>query len=188
MNRGDEPYARLEVRSGRGVIQLKRRLMATPEEVWPLLVDPAEVATWLAPLEIEPRVGGVYTLTFENMASVSRGHITAFEPPTLLEYRWYEGETIESLVRFELRTVDTGVTDLVLTHSLLHRASELHRYAAGWHAHLDLLVARLTERATAWDSARYDELLAAYRAVEQGTSTRQGTPGDQQMRKENAAP
>ncbi len=187
MSQGAEPYGSLGVRGGRGVVQLKRRLMATPEEVWPLLVDPAVVATWLAPLAIEPRVGGAYTLTFENMASVSRGHITAFEPPTLLEYRWYEGEPIESVVRFELRTVDAGVTDLVLTHTLLHRASDLHRYAAGWHAHLDLLVARLTGRATAWDSARYDELLAAYRDAERGTSTRQGTPGDTPISQENAA-
>ena len=162
MTQTDTGYATREARDGRGVVRLERRLMATPEEVWPLLVDPAEVATWLAPLAIEARVGGAYTLTFENMGSVSRGHITAIAPPTLLEYSWYEGEAIESLVRFELRPIDAGTTDLILTHTLRHGAADLHLYSAGWHAHLDLLIARLAGRPSAWDAARYDELLAAY--------------------------
>lgn len=150
-------------RDGRGVVRLERRLAATPEEVWPLLVEPGEVATWLAQLAIEPRVGGIYTLTFENMPSVSRGHITAIEPPTLLEYRWNEGEAIESLVRFELRAADAEATDLTLTHTLLHGAADLHEYAAGWHAHVDLMIARLAGRAAAWDWVRYNDLLATYR-------------------------
>jgi uncharacterized protein YndB with AHSA1/START domain len=162
MTRADEQYGLLEERGGRGVVRLERRLTATPEEVWPLLVEPEEVATWLADLAIEPRVGGAFILTFENMPSVSRGHITAFEPPTLLEYRWYEGEAIESLVRFELRAAGAATTDLTLTHTLLHGAADLHEYAAGWHTHLELLIARLAGRVPAWDWARYNELLANY--------------------------
>ena len=102
------------------------------------------------------------TLTFANTPSVSQGHITAFEPPTMLEYRWYEGEASESLVRFELRIADADATDLILTHTLPHGAADLHEYSAGWHAHLELLIARLAGRATAWDWACYNELLAAY--------------------------
>jgi uncharacterized protein YndB with AHSA1/START domain len=154
-------YATREERDGRGIVRLERRLAATPEEIWPLLVDPEEVAIWLAELTIEPRVGGAYTLSFENTASVSSGHITAFAPPSLLEYRWYEGEAIESLVRFELRP-DDGATELVLTHTLLNSAAELHEYAAGWHAHLDLLAARLAGRPADWDWLRFNELMAVY--------------------------
>ncbi len=168
MTQIDEQYATREVRDGRGVVRLKRRLTATPEEVWPLLIEPDEVTTWLAALAVEPRVGGAYTLTFENMSSVSRGHITAFEPPTLLEYRWYEGEAIESLVRFELRPVDAQSTDLTLTHTLLHSAADLHLYSAGWHAHLELLLARLAGHRSEWDEPRYNELLAAYRGEAAG--------------------
>lgn len=158
----DEQYGTMEERDGRGVVRLERRLTATPEEIWPLLVDPEEVSTWLAALAIEPRVGGTYTLSFENTAAVSRGHITAFEPPTLLEYRWHEGAELESLVRFELRAADAGATDLVLTHTLLRGAADLHEYAAGWHAHLDLLVARLAGRAADWDWIRFNDLMSAY--------------------------
>jgi uncharacterized protein YndB with AHSA1/START domain len=170
----DERYGTLGERDGRGVVRLERRLPATPDEVWPLLVEPEEVAAWLAPLAIEPRVGGAYTLTFERMASVSRGHITAFEPPTLLEYRWFEGEAIESTVRVELRAAGAGATDLILTHTLLRGATDLHAYAAGWHAHLDLLGARLAGRAAEWDPARYDHLLAAYAGTAEGDARASG--------------
>lgn len=162
MTQVDEQLGLMEERNGRGVVRLARRLTATPEEVWSLLVEPEEVATWLANLAIEPRVGGAYTLTFANMPSVSRGHITAFEPPTVLEYRWYEGEAIESLVRFELHATDAATTDLTLTHTVLHGAADLHQYATGWHAHVELLIARLAGRVPAWDWARYNELLATY--------------------------
>ena len=162
----DEPFGLLQERNGRGVVRLRRRLLATPEEIWPLLVEPAEVATWLADLTIEPRVGGAYTLTFRTMEAVSRGHIIVFEPPTRLEYRWHEGETIESVVRFELRAVGAEATDLLLTHRLLHGAADLHMYAAGWHAHLDVLIARLAGRATDWDWERYFALRAVYRDKE----------------------
>jgi uncharacterized protein YndB with AHSA1/START domain len=162
MPQGDEQYGTMAEHNGRGVVRLERRLTATPEEVWPLLVEPEEVATWLAHLAIEPRVGGTYTLTFENMASVSRGHITALEPLRLLEYRWNEGEAIESLVRFELRAANAEATDLILTHTLLHGVADLHEYIAGWHAHIELLIARLAGRASDWDGARFKELLAAY--------------------------
>ena len=162
MARNNEQYGTLAARDGRGVVRLERRLDAPPEEIWPLLVEPDEVVTWLGQLAIEPRVGGAYTLTFENLPSASRGHITAIAPPTLLEYRWYEGEAIESLVRFELRAAPAATTDLTLTHTLLFGAADLHEYAAGWHAHVDLLVARLAGRDTAWNQPRYDELHAAY--------------------------
>lgn len=165
MTQGDERqadgYATREERGGRGIVRLERRLAATPEEVWPLLVEPEEVSTWLAELTIEPRVGGAYALAFENTASVSEGHITAFSPPTLLEYRWHEGEAIESLVRFALRP-DGEATELVLTHTLLHGAADLREYAAGWHAHLDLLTARLAGRPADWDWLRFNDLMAAY--------------------------
>lgn len=72
----------------------------------------------------------------------SYGHITAFEPPTLLEYGWYEGEAIESRVRFELRA-DNETTVLRLTHTLVHGADDLRPYADGWTYHLERLVVRI---------------------------------------------
>ena len=144
MTQASKTYGTFKEQDGRGGVRLERRLAATPEEVWSLLVEPGEAATWLTTLEIEPRVGGSYTLSFENGMPTSQGHITAFEPPTLLEFGWYEGETIESRVRFELRAADAGSTILVLTHTLLNGASDFHPYADGWTYHLERLVARVS--------------------------------------------
>lgn len=161
---GDERrYGTIEERDGRGIVRLERRLQAQPDEIWMLLTDPDEVELWLAALTIEPRVGGTYTLAFEHTATVSSGAITRFEPPTLLEYRWHEGEAVESLVRFALQaTADGAATDLVLTHTLLRGVAEVTEYAAGWHAHLDLLAARLAGRTADWDWLRFNDLLAGY--------------------------
>ncbi len=133
--------------NGRGGVRLERRLTATPEEVWQLLVDPEEASTWLSTLDIEPRVGGAYTLSFKNGMPTSQGHITVFEPPTLLEFSWYEGRDIESRVRFELRG-DDGATVLVLTHTLLHGAEDFHPFAEGWTYHLERLETKITGTAT----------------------------------------
>ena len=72
----------------------------------------------------------------------SRGHITALEPPTLLEFSWYEGEAIESRVRIELRPDNDG-TVLNLTHTLLHETEDLQPFAEGWSYHLERLVAQV---------------------------------------------
>ncbi|CAA9578422.1 MAG: hypothetical protein AVDCRST_MAG18-2821 [uncultured Thermomicrobiales bacterium] len=163
MARAEGQYGTVEERDGRASVRLERRLAATPEEIWPLLTDPEEVALWLAALEIEPRVGGVYNLSFENTDSTSRGHLTRFEPPTVLEYSWREGAAIESLVRFELRaTPDAAGTDFLLTHTALDNAASGPEYAAGWHAHLDLLEARLAGQAADWDWLRFNDLLEGY--------------------------
>jgi uncharacterized protein YndB with AHSA1/START domain len=161
---GDEGrYGTIEERDGQGIVRLERRLQAAPDDVWTLLTDPDEVELWLAALTIEPHVGGAYTLAFENTGSVSSGAITRFEPPTLLEYRWHEGDATEALVRFALQPTDDGAaTDLVLTHTLLRGAAGMEQYAAGWHAHLDLLAARIAGRAADWDWLRFDDLLTEY--------------------------
>lgn len=144
MTQRGEPYRTFREKERRGV-RLERRLAATPEEVWSLLVEPDEAATWLTTLEIEPRVGGLYTLSFENGMPTSRGHITVFKPPTLLEFGWYEGEATESRVRIELRA-DGEATVLHLTHTLLEDVEDLQPYAEGWNYHLERLATRLSGR------------------------------------------
>lgn len=150
MNQTRRPDRTFQEKGRRGV-RLERRLAAPPEEVWHLLVDPGEAAAWLTTLDIEPQVGGFYTLSFSNGMPTSRGHITVFEPPTLLEFGWYEGEAVESRVRIELHP-EGGATVLRLTHTLLHDTDDLQPYAEGWTYHLERLtkqVAGLAARTVA---------------------------------------
>ena len=152
-----EGYRTFREEGQRGV-QLERRLAATPEEVWQLLVDPEEAATWLTALDIEPHVGGSYTLSFDNGMPTCLGHITVFEPPTRLEFGWYEGEAIESRVRIELHPND-GATVLHLTHTLLHDTDNLQPYAEGWSYHLERLAVRASGGAADGDGGADNERL-----------------------------
>ena len=69
------------------------------------------------------------------------GRILMLDPPRLLKYTWLEGEN-ESELRIELTPVDERVR-LVLTHSRLANRDEMVGVSGGWHAHLDILDARL---------------------------------------------
>lgn len=157
MTQMGRPYTTFREQGRRGV-RLERRLTATPEEVWQLLVDPEEAATWLTTLDIKPCVGGSYTLSFDNGMPTSHGHITVFEPPTLLEFGWYEDEAIESRVRIELHP-DDGATVLVLTHTLLHDTDDLQPYAEGWTYHLKRLAVRASGGAADRDGGADNERL-----------------------------
>lgn len=144
MTQTGRPYRTFRDKGRRGV-RLERWLAAPPEEVWQLLIDPEEAATWLTTLAIEPHVGGSYALSFDNGMPTSRGHITMFEPPTRLEFGWYEGEAIVSRVRIELRA-DGEATVLHLTHTLLEDTEDLQPFAEGWTYHLDRLANQLAGR------------------------------------------
>jgi len=67
------------------------------------LTIPERVADWLADCEIEPRLGGRYSLRFREPPYQMNGIIRAFEPPNLFEYTWPEpGHPTDSIVRFLL--------------------------------------------------------------------------------------
>jgi uncharacterized protein YndB with AHSA1/START domain len=131
-------------------LRFERFYDAPPEELWSALTEPERLARWLAPGEI----GETVRLEFED-DNVVTGRVLAFEPPRVLEYEWhYPGED-ESVVRFELSPAESGGTVLVLEHRLLNEAQSIG-YAAGWHAHLDVL-----DGAPSWNE-RFEELLPRY--------------------------
>src|SRR5262249_48654273 len=118
-------------------VRFERLLPAPVARVWWFLVDHEGMAGWLADADLEPRAGGRVELRWED-GEIQRGEGTLWEPERALEYTWnVMGE--ESLVRFEL-TPEGDRTRLVLTHTRL-AANRLAGYAAGWDAHVAMLVA-----------------------------------------------
>ena len=73
------------------------------------------------------------------------GTILACKAPSLLAYTWGT-EPDASHVRFELAEEGDRVR-LTVTHSRVVKRPMMTSVSAGWHAHLDLLVAELEERA-----------------------------------------
>jgi uncharacterized protein YndB with AHSA1/START domain len=107
------------------------------EEVWAALTEPAWLAKWLAPGEIELRPGGVARLDFGDSGGVIDSRVTAIEAPRLLEYSWsIPGEPLRPL-RWELEPI--GAATLLKLRLRLPAIEDAGRAAAGWSAHLEML-------------------------------------------------
>jgi uncharacterized protein YndB with AHSA1/START domain len=140
-------------------VRLERLLPGPIERVWSYLTDSEKRGRWLASGEMELEAGGSVEHVFDNSAltghddpppakyakyasgSTMLARIVACEPPHVLSYTWDEG----SQVTFELSRQADSVK-LVLTHSRLATREALLSVAAGWHAHLDILIDRLNDR------------------------------------------
>ena len=141
-------------------VRIERTLPGPIDRVWQYLVDSDLRAKWLASGDIEPRVGGRVDHVWRNNALTDndapapekyahiadearmQGRVTEYDPPNALAYLWGEDAATSSEVRYEL-TAKGDETYLVLTHRRLS-AEQINSVAAGWHTHLDILIARLS--------------------------------------------
>jgi uncharacterized protein YndB with AHSA1/START domain len=130
-----------------GLLIATIRIEATPEEVFPYLVDPGLIVEWIGiSAELQPEPGGLFALEMTGVAV--RGNYLAVEPPNRVVFTWGtpgnedlpEGSTTVEIVL----TADAGATNVQLTH---HGLSETQRpkHAGGWAECL----ARLAEAARA---------------------------------------
>jgi uncharacterized protein YndB with AHSA1/START domain len=111
------------------------------EQVWAMLTEPQHLVQWLAPGQIELRLGGGAKLNFTDSGVVIDSTVTAFEPLHLLEYSWSSPGEPKRPVRWELEPVGP-VCRLILTLSV-PASEDAGRSAAGWAAHLEMLAAAL---------------------------------------------
>jgi len=158
----DTAHGALRADGERCAVGFERLYDFTPEELWAVLTDPAQLGGWLAQCpRFDREVGGEVELVFGDGSGEARAHgrILTFEEPRVLEYEWrFPGED-ESVVRFELVPQELG-TLLRLDHRLLGREAGAG-YGAGWHAHLDALGRRDAFSDGSW-AHRYEELLPEY--------------------------
>ena len=111
------------------------------EEVWAALTDPDKVVDWLAPGTIELKQGGSVKLNFTDSGIVIDSTVTAYEPGRVLEYSWSGPGEPERPIRYELEPVGAGCGfNLSLS---VPESEDAGRSAAGWAAHLDMLVCAL---------------------------------------------
>ena len=110
----------------RSTLIFVRRLPGPIERVWAYLTDPKLLAQWFSGGIVTDRVGG--DVRFEIGAT---GRVTAYQPPTLLEYTWNEeeascGPVAGALVRWELAEDGSDVR-LTLTHLRLPKRNSRSR-------------------------------------------------------------
>jgi uncharacterized protein YndB with AHSA1/START domain len=142
---------------GAAEVVFERHFDAPPERIWRALTDPHELGSWLAPAEIELSVGAPLVLKFPD--GDERGRITELQEGKVIAYTWNEGQT-DSLVRFELEPDGEG-TRLILRHTFAGEV-DLSSYGAGWHHHLEQLIAQLGGKPIDWDTNRYRGLKSEY--------------------------
>jgi uncharacterized protein YndB with AHSA1/START domain len=159
-------------------LKIQRLLPGPIERVWAYLTESELRRQWLAAGKMEMKVGAPVELVWRNdelnnppgqrPAGFSEEHrmqsrITELDPPRKLAIAW-EGS---GEVSFELDPQGDEVL-LTLIHRRLPDRETLLKVAAGWHMHLDILVARATgiEPAPFWDGLirlrkEYDQRLPA---------------------------
>lgn len=138
-------------------VRLERVLPGPAERIWSYLTDSEKRRQWLARGEMEPRPGGrvehlfrhhelsdeVAPAAYAGMADSPAmvGEVTEWDPPRLLAYRW-PGDGGASEVTFELFPEGADVV-LVVTHRRLADRQTMISVAAGWDAHIGILIDRL---------------------------------------------
>lgn len=138
----------LEQRGDRWQLTFVRQLRHSREKVWRALTEDDHLEAWF-PTTIEGEWTAGAPLLFHHRGHdvpPESGEMITFDPPSLLEFRWGEDDTL----RFELRAEGQGTTlTLVNEFGELGKAA---RDAAGWHTCLDLLVHSLDGTEPPWSS------------------------------------
>jgi uncharacterized protein YndB with AHSA1/START domain len=159
-------------------LKIERRLPGPIDRVWAYLTQSELRRRWLGSGEMELKVDGPFEFVWRNdeltnppgqrpqgFAAEHRmqGRITALDPPRKLAITW--GST--GGVTFELGAEGDDVLLTVIHRRVADRAILLN-VSAGWHTHLDILVARLAgkEPEPYWDGwsrlrSDYDRRLPA---------------------------
>jgi len=153
-------------------VKIQRLLPGPVERVWAYLTESDLRRRWLAAGEMTFKVGAPFELVWRNdeltdppgerpadkaVEHRAKARITELDPPRRLGILW-EGT---GEVSFDLEPQGDKVL-LTLVHRRLPDQKTVLGVSAGWHAHLDVLAARLTGAAPEpfWD--RLNRLRAEY--------------------------
>jgi uncharacterized protein YndB with AHSA1/START domain len=154
-------------------LTIQRMLPGPIERVWAYLTESDLRRKWLAAGDMEMKVGAPFEFVWRNSELTDppgkrpdgfgeehrmQSRITELDPPRKLSFAW--GNSGDVTLTLEPRGEKVLLTVL---HRRLPDRTTMLMVGAGWHAHLDMLVARMTgkEPAPFWDSwirlkAEYD--------------------------------
>ena len=144
-------------------LTIQRLLPGPIERVWAYLTESNLRRQWLAAGQMEMKIGAPVELVWRNDELTDppgerppgfsgehrmQSRITELDPPRKLAITW--GDT--GGVSFELEPVGNDVL-LTLIHRRVPDRATLLKVSAGWHMHLDILLARATgkEPAPYWE-------------------------------------
>ena len=144
-------------------LKIQRLLPGPIERIWAYLTDSELRRKWMAAGDMEMKAGAPFELVWRNDELTDppgerpagfggehrmQSRITEFDPPRKLSITWNSTGD----VTFELEPKGKGVL-LTVIHRRFPDRAMLLKHMAGWHMHLDVLVARASgeEPAPFWD-------------------------------------
>jgi len=144
-------------------LKIQRLLPGPIERVWAYLTESDMRRKWLAAGQMEMKVGSLFEFVWRNDELSDppgkrpegfgeehrmQSRITELDPPRKISFTWSESGDVS----IELETKGKEVL-LTLIHRRLPNRNYMLRVSAGWHMHLDVLVARAndTEPPLFWD-------------------------------------
>lgn len=159
-------------------LRIQRLLPGPVERIWAYLTDSDLRSKWLAAGVMEMKVGAPVELVWRNgelndppsqrpegfpEEQRMQSRITELDPRRKLSIAWSNSGD----VTFELEPKGSGVL-LTVTHRRLPDRPTMLKVSAGWHMHLDILVARANDQTPApfWEGwtrlhQEYDRRLPA---------------------------
>jgi uncharacterized protein YndB with AHSA1/START domain len=129
---------------------IRRRLRASPEELFDAWTDAEGMRAWMCPgqilsveVQMEARVGGALLVIMRdaNKAYEHRGEFLIVERPVRLSFTWIAVATDQqpTVVTVEFLPINESDTELVLTHERFPREEVSEQYRGGWGQILDRL-------------------------------------------------
>jgi uncharacterized protein YndB with AHSA1/START domain len=159
-------------------LKIERLLPGPIERVWAYLTESDLRRKWLAAGDMEMKVGAPFELVWRNdeltnppgqrpqgfsLEHRMQSRITELDPPRRIRFTWGNSGDVS----FELEPQGNQVL-LTVIHRRLPDRGMMLMVGAGWHMHLDILVARVsgTEPGPFWDGwsrlkTEYDRRLPA---------------------------
>jgi uncharacterized protein YndB with AHSA1/START domain len=126
------------------VVEVERRLPASPEDVFGFLTNAARYTKWMGrAAELDPKPGGIYRVEMAE-DSVALGEYVEVEPPRriVFSFGWVGDEAVppgSTTVEIALEPDGEG-TMLRLRHSGLPTDESIVLHTGGWDMYLDRLV------------------------------------------------
>jgi uncharacterized protein YndB with AHSA1/START domain len=141
-------------------VVFERTLNSPADRVWGLVTSEEGLRRWLAPSQVDLRLGGSIEIDFGE-GEAAGGEITDLVAGESIEFRWRFTDEPDSMVRVELTEIDATTTRLRLRHWMLP-PDQAVGYGAGWHAHLDQLEAAINGSDPIDWMERFTELMPEY--------------------------
>ena len=151
--------ATLRVVDGKGVVRMEDTYDTDIQDLWTALTNPRRLSRWIADVEGDLRLGGVFRARFTS-AWEGSGRVDVCEPPTRLVVTMTD-EDGETVIEARL-TTEADQTRLVIEDRGLP-LGELAAHGAGWQAHVEDLATHLAGQPPADWKARWLELTPSYR-------------------------